>query len=155
MENVLPGTYSVSISDLPKGTYLEGVRDGERDVSQNTLTVDPQYENSLRVVLGSGAGVVRGRVADATGAAVPSAVVALVSQDSQKPYPTVATRADAEGWFELECAPGEYSAYAWFDVDFAAYKNRVFISQFSERAIKVTIAAQEERTISLTALRLE
>jgi Carboxypeptidase regulatory-like domain len=156
---VYPGRYQLGyVRGLPPDTFVLSARQGTRDVFKEDLAVEGAEVN-LEVVVSSGAGVLEGKVTDASGRPVHNALVALVPESPLKDRTDYYgaykdTRADQNGQFEIRgITPGWYQAYAWSDAPATAYRNAAFMKPFAGMGTSVRLELGGRMMVELKTLR--
>src|SRR4030095_6677431 len=62
LRNVSFGDYRVTVAGLPAGAYLKSIRQGNRDVLRDGVSIPGAVENPLEIILGKNGGQLEGRV---------------------------------------------------------------------------------------------
>ena len=150
IENLPPARYRVECSSLPPDTYLLQIKQGERDVGKEGVTIGSADNPDLVVSLGGSGGQIDGTVADNAGSKVAAAVVVLVPDERATSQLFRTTTTDQNGAFALRAvAPGSYRVFAWPEVDGAAYKNQEFLKKFEEQATAVKVERSGKTTAAV------
>ena len=137
-------------SSLPPDTYLLQIKQGEHDAVKEGVTIGSADNPDLVVSLGGSGGQIDGSVADAAGAKIAAAVVALVPDERAASQLFRTTTTDQNGAFALRAvAPGSYRVFAWPEVDGAAYKNAEFLKKFEEQATAVKVDRSGKATAAV------
>ena len=147
------GTFRVD--NVPAGDYEVVVSDSALlDTYQASLCkvhVSSQQQEPVEVTLNGNGGELDGTIVNDRQEGVSEATVVLISNTGGASK-TVAT--DSAGRFQIRgIAPGEYSAYAWEDVDTGAWFDPNFISIFRDRATTIRVAAGEKLSLRLRSIR--
>ena len=111
-----PFEYTVAVSGLPDGAYVESARFGASDPLATGLVPVPDADVSLDIVLGNTPAVIDGTVLDATGRPYPSAVVTLVPDGERRMRRDLirTMESDDSGEFRFDTVvPGVYRVFAW------------------------------------------
>jgi hypothetical protein len=115
-----------------ENAYVRSIHLGDVDVLRNGLQLGEQPKNPLRIVVGTKAGALSGRVVDDRGQARAGATVVLIPEGDLRfrvRHPYTSSRAD--GGFQLAgIAPGAYKLFAWKDVDTFAWQDPDFVRPF-------------------------
>jgi hypothetical protein len=150
------GRYQLGyVRGIPADSFVMSVKQGGRDVLRDEVVVGKESA-AVEVVVSAGAGVVAGKVTDASGGVVHNALVALVPMGAlreRKDYYGAFrdTRTDQKGMFEIRgVAPGEYQAYAWSDAPASAFRNEEFVKGFA--GTKVIVGSGASVKLELRAL---
>jgi hypothetical protein len=155
-DNIQPATYKMNCTTPDPDTYLQEIRQGERDVIRDGLAVSNNpATNVFSITLGKSGGIVEGSVTDVKGAKSAGALVVLIPdephRDAKQWYRT--SIADQNGTFTIHgIEPGEYHAFAWTELNGAAYRNADFIQKFqgtpvnvaSETKVSVKVVEEEQ-----------
>jgi protocatechuate 3,4-dioxygenase beta subunit len=144
------GSYRINFSPVPSGFYL---RSGDASETLETgITVSRGHSPaSLDLVLNPGAGRVDGTV-ESDEQPVPSAVVALVPDGKQRAQPNYYRQAftDHLGRFVLRnVVPGNYTLFAWEQVDRDAFFDPEFLAQYEDRGKAVHVEEGDHITVKL------
>jgi hypothetical protein len=147
------GSYSVSFFLVPAGFYLGS--SGAGDVLETGITVTRGHSPpALELVLNSGAGRIDGTVASEELPA-PAAVVALIPDGKQRAQPNNYRQAlsDQSGRFAVRnIAPGDYTLFAWEQIERGAYFDPEFLAQYEERGKAVHVEEGGHMTVKLDAI---
>jgi Carboxypeptidase regulatory-like domain len=150
---VPPGSYSVSFFLLPAGFYLAS--SGEGDPLETGITVPRGHPPAaVELVVNSGAGRIDGTV-ESEENPVPAAVVALIPDGKRRVQPNSYRQAlsDQSGRFALmNIAPGDYTIFAWEQIERAAYYDPEFLAQYEDRGKAVHVEEGGHVTIKLEAI---
>lgn len=124
--------------------YVKSVRLGTVDVLNGGLNVMAQPLDPLDIVIGAGSGVVTGDVGR-----VPNAAVVMVpAARMRRPDLYRFALTDAEGRFELTgITPGDYTLFAWEDVESGAWMNADFLKSYETRGREVKVAEGSRQSI--------
>jgi protocatechuate 3,4-dioxygenase beta subunit len=156
LKNVTPGaSWSVGLTPVPPGGYIESIALGEEDGLTRPLTIPSGSKGPLTIVLGMHGGTVAGAVRT-TGEkpeAVESATVLLVPA---RKYQGVASYfktavSDSEGHYQLRgIAPGAYRLLALEDMEPMAYQNPEFLKKLEDKGKAIGVARDGKATEDLT-----
>ena len=154
--NVYEGTYHVFVAGQSQDAYLEAVRYGAVDGLTDGFTVRRGADASLEITLSSKGARVQGAVLDADNLPAVGVSVVLVPNDPHRGdlqrYKVVTT--DQNGRYVLRgVAPGDYKLFSWEDMDQNAWQDPEFLRPFEDRGEKVTVDANDQKTIDLAAIR--
>jgi hypothetical protein len=140
--------YRVSVSGMPRNSYIKMARYGATDVMAEGLRLDRQPNGPLDIVISTNTGTVDGVVQNDKQDAAANVTVVFVPQLTNRLdlYRTAST--DAAGHFHVEgVPPGDYRVFAWEDVETGAWQDPDFVSRFDDR--KRTIRINEGSTSNL------
>jgi hypothetical protein len=144
------GSYRINFSPVPSGFYLRS--SDASDTFEVGITVSRGHSPaSLELVLNPGAGRVDGTV-ESDEQPVPGAVVALVPDGKQRAQPNYYRQAftDHLGRFVLRnIVPGNYTLFAWEQVDRDAFFDPEFLAQYEDRGKAVHVEEGDHITVKL------
>ena len=134
--------------------YVKSITLGGRDLLREPLRVeDGQIVRGVRVVLGVGSGVIKGRVvAGAGGALPPTAYVFAVPADSARwrgGADSPPTESEYGGRFSLDAPPGDYLVFALAPARAASALTEAEIRSLAPRAVRVTLRAGQTVTVEI------
>jgi len=158
INDVIEGDYRVHLEDLPKGAYVKSIRFGATDVLNGSMSIDPRSSERLDIVLSMNAGTLEGVVVNKSREPVPNAPVALVPDAAHRQRADLYRSAytDDAGRFTLQgIAPGNYSLFAWEDIDEGLWRDPEFIRRNEGAGRMVRIVENSRETIELTAIPFE
>jgi hypothetical protein len=144
------GSYRINFFPVPSGFYL---RSGDASESfEAGMTISRGHSPlTLELALNPGAGRVDGTV-ESDGQPVPGAVVALVPDGKQRAQPNYYRQAftDHLGRFVLRnIVPGNYTLFAWEQVDRDAFFDPEFLAQYEDRGKAVHVEEGDHITVKL------
>lgn len=158
IDGLLKGPFRFTGSfEMPKGHYVASVRERDRDLLRESLTVTentPEVDVRVR----ADGGVLEGKVTDSRLRVVQEATVALV------PLSLLETRSDRHntyriertgpaGAFELrDIIPGEYLIYAWSSVPEGAVMDPWFMERYKGKGLSVRVEGNGRLKMDLTIL---
>jgi hypothetical protein len=153
------GRYQLGyVRGISDSSYVSSVMQDSHDVFREGIVVD-DHSAAVEVVIADDAGVVFGKVADASGHGVQNALVALVPEAALKERKDYygayrETRTDQNGDFEMRgITPGTYHAYAWADIPASAFRNAEFMNAFAGKGTPVTVESGSKLQLTLTEIR--
>ena len=150
------GHYRVmTVAGLTPDLYLADVHHKAVSVFNSGFDVRPGENNSIQVLVGSGAGTVEGFVHDGPEKVVAGATVALVPEAERREnlalYLSAAT--DAAGRFVMRgVPPGDYKLFAWESVRPFAYQNATFIAKDENRGRFIHVGQDNTVKAELTII---
>lgn len=138
-----------------RSAYLKAIFVGDTDVLSSGQPIDRSTRGDMRVVLGTDAGTLTGRIVDRDGPTMPYAVVVLVPDEPRRNrrdlYRT--TKTDPGGRFSIQgIAPGSYKVFAWRSVDTGAWLHQEFLRPHEGSALPVAIGASETKSVEAVIL---
>ena len=157
--NVWPNTYRVTAGTGAQGVYVKAILAGEQPLTTSDLTVSEGAAPALTIVMSAASAQVTGQVtADPPTASQGSTVVLIPSSTDQRDrvdlYRTATT--DQYGKFNLRSiSPGEYTIYAWDDVEPGSWQDPEFVARFENKGSKVTLKENDTITVDATLLKVE
>jgi hypothetical protein len=155
ISNVPPNTYRVMTGVRGgQAAYLKSVLLGEQELAERELTVGDGAPPALTLVLSTAMAKVSGQVI-AEGAN-QGATVVLIPADLQRTDLYRSATSDQYGKFSLgSIAPGEYTVYAWDDVEPGAWQDAEFLSKFENKGKKIALKENESVTVDAVVLKVE
>jgi hypothetical protein len=164
-----PGDYRVSVlpmlnqtgADIPDPTgarlsaYVKSIRLGNADVLAGGLHLWGPPTAALEIVVAWNGGAIEGRVVDDRRGGVANAVVVLAPDAANRQrrdlYKTA--RTDAGGRFQLNAlAPGDYSLFAWDDVEPGAWLSADYMRSYESRGRFVRVGENGNETVELNVM---
>jgi Carboxypeptidase regulatory-like domain len=158
--DVPPGRYYVQMvgnSASNQDWFVKSVEAGGRDVNDAGFSVNGGLVVMDLVVSGNGS-VVDGVVTDNAGQPVSNAVVAAVPEarwrEREDRYRQAVS--DQRGRFSLHgVRPGDYTLFAWENVESDAYLNADFLKTYEGQGTPVRVNEGERKSVQLTVLHLQ
>jgi hypothetical protein len=134
------GSYRIDFHPIPAGFYLKS--SGAADVIETGITVVRGHSPpALELVLSTGAGRIDGSV-ESDEQAFPGASVVLIPDGKQRGQPNYYRQGvtDQLGRFAMRnVAPGDYTLFAWEQVERGAYMDPEFLGQYEDRGKAVHV----------------
>jgi protocatechuate 3,4-dioxygenase beta subunit len=147
------GTYRLNFFPIPAGFYLKS--SGTADVLETGLTVGRGHSPPpMELVLSSGAARIDGTV-ESEQQSLPGASVVLVPDGKQRAQPSNFRQAvtDQLGRFAMRnIAPGDYTLFAWEQIESGAYMDPDFLGQYEDRGKAVHIEEGGHSTVQLEVI---
>jgi hypothetical protein len=144
------GSYQINFFPIPAGFYLKS--SGAADVLETGITVSPGHSPPvLEFVLSPGAGRIDGSVETDDQSAHGVSVV-LVPDGKGRGQPNYYRQAvtDLMGRFAMRnIIPGDYTLFAWEQIDRGAYFDPEFIGRFEDRGKAVHVEEGGHVTVKL------
>jgi hypothetical protein len=155
--DVPAGSYYVQVmgdTTANEGWFVKSVAAAGRDVNESGITVDGGTV-SLDLVISANGGLVEGVAVDRKGEPVANAVVVAVPEARMRMRTDHyrKTVADQTGRFSLRgLRPGDYTVYAWDNVDGEAYYNPDFLKTFEGRGASLHVSEGDRKSIQLEVI---
>jgi len=148
---VAKGLYQISLNGLIEDQYLASARYGGIDVMDSGLLVDGPPPGLLTLAVKNG-GRVEGIVRNARDEAVGDSRVVIVPAQNHrgnlKLFKTAIS--DQNGKVSLRgVAPGEYSIFAWEDVESGAWESAEYLKEFENRSVRVSVLAGTSTNVNI------
>jgi hypothetical protein len=144
------GTYRIDFFPVPAGFYLHS--GGAVDVLETGVTVGLGHSPAaLDLVLSAGAGRIDGAV-ESDDQAVPGASVVLVPDGKDRGQPNYYRQAltDQSGRFAMRnIVPGDYTLFAWEQIDRGAYFDPEFLAQYEDRGKAIHVEEGGQISVKL------
>jgi hypothetical protein len=155
VEGVYMGDFHVAVFGVSPDAYVKSMRMGDVDVLDKGLHLSRPPENPLNVVIGLNAGTVSGSVVNAKQDAQPGCTVVLVpelrNRHRRDLYKIAMT--DSSGQFRFRgITPGEYTLFAWDNVETGAWQDPEFLGTYETQGTPVHIAEGESQSIRLVVI---
>ena len=151
-----PDTSRLRMSGLPDGFYIKSVRMDEQEILESGLDLTRGAGGLVRITLSGKAGTIEGWVADDNSKPVAGTTVVLIPKSEKRRrsdqfYKSVNT--NQQGRFTLKgVEPGEYTIYAWEDVEPMAWMDAEFVKPFESKGIAVTVTASGQHQLQLKVI---
>lgn len=153
--NVPPGNYSLQLDNDRSSTsdwFLKSVIAGGRAADLSSISVAGGVM-VLDVVASPDGASVEGLVSDSQGEPVADAVVVAAPELRSSAGRFVKTVSDQRGRFSLHgIAPGQYSLFAWDNVDGDAYYDREFLKDYQQQAVSMRVIEGEHKAVQLQVI---
>ena len=158
---VQPGTYALSVSDLPDDLYLNTAIQAGVDVLARLLPVGWGTENfrgPLDIQIRADGGRITGTVFDASDTPSAGAQITLVPEGDLRSrldrYRTAITGSD--GTFTIRgVAPGDYRVFGWDNLEPNAYLNVDYIKSHQDLGIPVRVSPSQSSSVSLRLIQFD
>jgi len=152
LKNVPDGPYNIRMTPMPPDFYLKAARMGSTDVLESSLTCDQANSSgALDLVISGDGGRVEGVVTH-DDKAFPGATVTLVPdvnhRNQERLYSTATS--DSNGHFVLQgIPPGNYSLFAWEQIDNGANMDPEFLRLYEDRGKTAQVDPRSHVTTDL------
>ena len=159
LNNIGPDPYEVNVFGLPESFYVRAVRLGTQDVTDTGVDfTNGVSAEELTVVISPNGGQVEGTVQNAKGENAAGSTVTLIPDVTHRSinalYKTANT--DQNGHFTIRgVRPGEYTIYAWEEIESGAYQDPDFLKPHESSATTVSVKASGHDTLQLKAVPAE
>ena len=155
---VIPFEYRVEVTGLPRNHYVRSARLGEADVLNSLLRLDGPPRGMLEVDIGTDPGTLEAIVRDERQSLVPGVRVVLVPDPARRLRSDLfrTATADADGRIRMEgVPPGDYTLFAWEEVEEGAWQDPNFLSIYQPlgRAIRIGENGRENVELRLIPFR--
>ncbi|HXS96779.1 MAG TPA: carboxypeptidase-like regulatory domain-containing protein [Candidatus Limnocylindrales bacterium] len=148
-----PGSWSISaINSLPDGCYVRELKFRDQEISWDRF--DISASGPLEILLSTTAAQIAGTVSDTDGKPFPISTVVLIPADGKTR--SAKQTVDDNGNFRFtHLRPGTYKLFAWQEVDDDLWPDAEFRKKYENRAVDVTVAARESKTVQLRVIPFE
>jgi hypothetical protein len=150
--NVPTGNYSLQLGNERNDAsdwFLKSATAGGRAADLSAISVNGGIMD-LDVIASANGGVIEGVVTDSQGQPVADAVVVAAPEVRSHADRFLKTASDQRGRFSLHgIAPGEYSLFAWDNVEGDAYYNPDFLKEYEQQALPIRIAEGDRKSVQL------
>jgi hypothetical protein len=154
--DVPAGTYYVQVmgdSAANEGWFIKSIAAGGANVNDSGLTVSGGTV-AMDIVVSANGGIVDGVVVDHKGEPLPNAIVVSVPEAHLRSRTDryCKTVADQSGRFTLRgLRPGDYTLFAWENVDGDAYYNPDFLKAYEGQGSPLRISEGDRKSVQLEA----
>jgi len=155
---LVPGRYQISIMDaenVPFGTYVKSVQLDNVDAINPRLVITNEPRTPLEIVLGTETGRVAAKVTDAKQSPASGVTVVLIPDSPRRQhfelYISETTEERGEVGFG-EVPPGDYTAYAWENIDEGSWWDPAFLQKYEGLGKSVHVTAGAAQNIDLRVL---
>lgn len=151
------GNYYVQVlgdTQVREGWFLKSVMAGGRDVNDSGIRVSGGTI-AVDLVISSNGGVVEGVVVDANGEPIGNAAVVAVPDARLRSRTDHYSRtiADQTGHFTLRgIRPGDYTVFAWQDVEGDAYYDPEFLKKFEGAGTSLHVSETDHKAVQLQVI---
>jgi hypothetical protein len=157
VRNVSPDTYRVMVFG-GQGMYTKSVQVGQQEAKDGEVTIADGTPPTISVVLSAAGGQVSGQVKAEKEGVARGAMVVLVPSAEHRENPQYFKMAslDQYGKFNINAIPpGDYTIYAWDNVETGAWQDPEFLSRFQNKGKNISIKEKDAVTAELELLKVE
>ena len=157
---ILSGVFTdatrLTITGLPDGCYVKSIHMGNHEALESGLDLANGPGGPIRITLSGKAATVSGSISNADEKPVSGATVVLIPKPEKRRsrsqfYKTATT--DQEGRFTIKgVQPGDYTAYAWEDVETMAWLDPEFVKPVESKGVAVTADPSGQHRLQLRAI---
>jgi hypothetical protein len=146
--------YKLVVVGLPQGTYLKAAKFGDRDALDSGIDLRQGAGGSLDLVIAAPAAQISGVVHNDKGEPSPGAIITLVPKDAKaRTDLSRSGTADQNGNIRMRgVVPGEYSVFAWEDIEPGAGDDEEFRKPFDSKGTKVKLSEGSKENLTLTVI---
>jgi hypothetical protein len=150
--------YRLIIEGLPADCYVRSISMASRDLLLSPLDVSGGKQEPIEIVISAKSGTVGGTVRDEKDQPVPGASVVLIPEFEGRggrfEFHRVATT-DQNGQFAMTgLSPGEYTAYAWYEIESGEWVAQpAVLASAAANAHHVTLRENSAEVVNLRAIR--
>ncbi len=148
--DVSEGNYRIDVTPIPPGFYLNA--GGASEVLETGLTVTRAHPvPSLELILSAGTAQIDGTVSndDQPFAGATVVLVPDVNRRGQPRYYKTSMSSQAGRFVLRGIAPGDYTIFAWEEIERDAYMDPDFLRLYEDRGKAVSIAAGDHQSVQL------
>jgi len=162
LKGVVPGSYVLDVSNLPRDFYLKAARFGAaeiEDILEKPLTVETRgAANLLQILLGSNGGRLQVSAYNGKGELHPGAQFVLVPdvkrRDRREQYRAAPSGEDGQATLR-GIPPGSYKLFAWEHLETNAYLNSDYLQAYENFGVPVNIASGDNLPVSVRLIPKE
>lgn len=162
MKTVQPGTYVLTVTDLPDDLYLNAAVQAGTDVLENLIPVGWSGQNvrtlPLDIQIGTDGGRISGTVFDYENTPSGGAQITLIPEGAARSridrYRTAIS--DADGKFTIRgIVPGDYRLFGWDNLEPNAYLNVDYVKSYQDLGMPVHLEPNQSGAVSLRLIQFE
>ncbi len=147
---VVPNTYMLLVSGLPRNGYVKSVHVGEQEFPPSEIDLTRGAGGALSILVSTAAAQVSGVVVNDKQQPSGGAQVVLVPAQRQRGDLYKSTTTNSAGGFSLEgITPGDYKLFAWQGMDTGAYQDPDFLKRIEDHGESVSLDENGSRSIQL------
>jgi len=161
LRGVKAGDHQVTVAGMgsrsSKNAYVKSIRLGNTDLLNDGLHVYGPPEAPIEVVLSTNTASLSVQVVNEKQESVPNAYVALIPNAPNRRRTDLykAEPADGSGRVRLEgIAPGDYTLFAWEDVEIGAWNDPEFVRNYENRGKPVQLHEGSQDSSQITVISI-
>ena len=152
IKGIPAGEYRLSITGIPRGSYLKQARLGQFDVLNAPLRFSGNESGTLDIVISSNASQIEGDALNSRGQPAPGVQVVLIPDANRTRTelfrPVVS---DASGHFLIDSVvPGDYKLVAWDSIEPYGFFDPQLIKQAEQNGKSVRVTESSKQKITVT-----
>jgi hypothetical protein len=147
------GRYTIDVLQLPRGAFLRSASIGTTELPTSEADINTSLTGELRLTIAPRSGSISVTVLGNDAKAVPGAIVVLVPGiDRRKRFDLYHDGvSDSHGHVQFQSvAPGEYSLFAWRNIEMNAWQNEEVLQGYESRAKIVRIEPDRSGSATIT-----
>lgn len=151
LKNLAPAQYRATVA-TPPGFYVKSLRYGDSDALESPIDLSTGPPGQLDITLSPAGGEVDGSVKNDKGDVAEGATVTLIPDGPRRASSMFlkTQTTDQSGHFAFkDIAPGEYTVYAWDQIDPGAIEDPDFIKPFEDSGKKLKIEEKARENVDL------
>ena len=153
LRNVPFGDYRMTVGGLPSGAYLKSIRQGNRDVLRDGISILTAVNNPVEIILGKDGGELEGRVINRAREPEGNVPVVLVPSNRSRRDLYQKKSTDVNGRFKFDgVMPGQYKVFAWEDVITGAWQDAEFLRTYETRGVTVDVGTRSPATAEVEVI---
>jgi hypothetical protein len=154
IDNLLPGDYRVTVSNMPAGYFLKSVRLDQSDGMDQLLHVTASPLGQLEVVLSPNGGQIEGTVLNDKQQPLNGIQVVLIPEQRRTRFDLYSTsRSDQAGRFSMKgIPPGDYKIFAWEAIEPFVYYDSEFMRVNEARGKLVHVSESSTQNLEIRSV---
>jgi hypothetical protein len=160
LTNLIPDRYGVVVNGLPDGYYIKSIRVGETEITYSGFELRDGPPARIDVLVSPKAATVSGvaKIRDTDKTAAGATVVLVPSEKERAQIAEYYYHATTNqfGRFEFKSvSPGEYTVYAWEDVESTAWMDPEFMKPLEGMGESVTLGESDRANVQVNLIPAE